>query len=98
MGASTWSLIFALSVTGWMRYAEASRLAPFEYVALLWPIRADVFIFRQNLSTSFVLAAPLILAGAAVAVVDKVTECEIHRSSSDGGAAPTEQDYRSYQR
>ncbi|MEP3453657.1 DMT family transporter [Tateyamaria sp.] len=52
------------------RYAEASRLAPFEYVALLWLILADVFIFRLSLSTSFALAAPLIFAGAAIAAAE----------------------------
>lgn len=60
-----------IAMTLAFRYAEASRLAPFEYVALLWPILADVFIFRLSLSTSFLLAAPLILAGAAIAASEK---------------------------
>lgn len=51
-------------------YAEASRLAPFEYVALLWPVLADMLIFRLPLSTSFVLALPLVLAGAAIAAAE----------------------------
>jgi drug/metabolite transporter (DMT)-like permease len=53
------------------RYAEASRLAPFEYVALLWPLLADLLIFRTQLSTAFLLAAPLILAGALFAAAEK---------------------------
>ncbi len=59
-----------IAMTLAFRYAEASRLAPFEYLALLWPILADVFLFRLSLSTSFVLAAPLILAGAAIAAAE----------------------------
>jgi len=53
------------------RYAEASRLAPFEYIALLWPLLADLFIFRLSVSSSFILAAPLILAGAVIAAAEK---------------------------
>lgn len=52
-------------------YAEASRLAPFEYVALMWPVLADLLIFRLPLSTSFLLALPLVLAGAAIAATEK---------------------------
>lgn len=59
-----------IAMTLAFRYAEASRLAPFEYVAMLWPILADVFIFRLSLSASFLLAAPLILAGAGIAAAE----------------------------
>jgi len=52
-------------------YAEAFRLAPFEYVALLWPVLADMLIFRLSLSTSFMLALPLVLAGAAIAAAER---------------------------
>ena len=52
-------------------YAEASRLAPFEYIALLWPVLADLLIFRLPLTSSFVIALPLVLTGAAVAAVEK---------------------------
>lgn len=56
-----------IAMTLAFRYAEASRLAPVEYIALLWPILADLFVFRLPLSTAFFLATPLILAGAVVA-------------------------------
>lgn len=59
-----------IAMTLAFRYAEASRLAPFEYVALMWPVLADLFLFRLSLSTSFILAAPLILAGAAIAAME----------------------------
>lgn len=51
-------------------YAEASRLAPFEYVALLWPVLADVLIFQLPLATSFLLALPLVLLGAGIAALE----------------------------
>lgn len=60
-----------IAMTLAFRYAEASRLAPFEYVALLWPFLADLFIFKLQLSTAFILAVPLILAGALFAAAEK---------------------------
>lgn len=59
-----------IAMTLSFRYAEASRLASYEYVALLWPLLADLLIFRLSLSASFLLAAPLVLAGAAVASIE----------------------------
>ncbi len=59
-----------IAMTLSFRYAEASRLAPFEYIALLWPILADLFIFRLALSDGFLLATPLVLAGALVAAME----------------------------
>lgn len=59
-----------IALTLSFRYTEASRLAPFEYLALLWPILADVFLFRVGVSTSFVIALPLILAGAAIGAAE----------------------------
>ncbi|MDD9910379.1 MAG: DMT family transporter [Ahrensia sp.] len=59
-----------IAMTLAFRYAEASRLAPFEYVALLWPIAADLLIFKLPLTTTFLLAAPLVLAGAGVAAFE----------------------------
>lgn len=60
-----------IAMTLAFRYAEASRLAPFEYVALLWPILADLFIFGVKLSTALLLAAPLILGGALFAASER---------------------------
>lgn len=59
-----------IAMTLAFRYAEASRLAPFEYVALMWPLLADLFIFKLALSTAFLLAAPLILSGALFAAAE----------------------------
>ncbi|MEM7198575.1 MAG: DMT family transporter, partial [Pseudomonadota bacterium] len=53
-----------IAMTLAFRYAEASRLAPVEYVALVWPVLADLFIFAIELSTAFFLAVPLVLIGA----------------------------------
>lgn len=60
-----------IAMTLAFRYAEASRLAPFEYVALLWPLLADLLIFRLELSTAFMFATPLILAGAVFAAAER---------------------------
>lgn len=55
-----------IAMTLAFRNTEASRLAPFEYVALVWPILADLLIFRFAIAPAFVLALPLVLAGAAM--------------------------------
>ena len=60
-----------IAMTLAFRHAEASRLAPFEYVALLWPLLADLLIFKLHLSISFLLAAPLILAGALFSAAER---------------------------
>lgn len=60
-----------IAMTLAFRYAEASRLAPFGYVALLWPLLADSFVFQLPLSTAFIYAAPLILLGAVVAAGER---------------------------
>lgn len=78
-GLTLWFLILSglfggfahIAMTLAFRYAEASRLAPFEYVALSWPLMADLLIFRLGLSASFILATPLILAGAAIAAAER---------------------------
>lgn len=53
-----------------LRYAEVSRLAPFEYVALIWPVLADLLIFGLPLSSGFVVALPLVLGGATLAALE----------------------------
>ncbi|MBN8413020.1 DMT family transporter [Halomonas denitrificans] len=53
-----------------LRFAEVSRLAPFEYIALIWPVLADVWLFGQPLSSGFLLALPLMLGGAALAAME----------------------------
>ena len=60
-----------IAMTLAFRYAEASRLAPFEYVSLLWLLLADLFIFEVEISTAFILAAPLILAGAFFSAIER---------------------------
>ncbi|WP_299969776.1 DMT family transporter [uncultured Roseobacter sp.] len=65
-----------IAMTLAFRYAEATRLAPFEYIALIWPILADLVIFRLPLSSSFVLALPLVLIGAALAAAERPRAAE----------------------
>jgi len=63
VGAGLFGGFAHIAMTLAFRHAEATRLAPFEYLALLWPLLADLLIFRLPLSTSFVLAVPLVLLG-----------------------------------
>lgn len=45
IGAGLFGGFAHIAMTVAFRYAEASRLAPFEYIALLWPILANLLIF-----------------------------------------------------
>ena len=67
-----------IAMTLSFRYAEASRLAPFEYVAFLWPVLAELFLFKLPLAASFLLAAPLILIGAAFATMESYKKADAH--------------------
>lgn len=59
-----------IAMTFAFRYTEASRLAPFEYIALVWPVLADLLIFRLPLAPAFFWALPLVLSGAAMAALE----------------------------
>lgn len=59
-----------IAMTLAFRYAEVSKLAPFEYVALVWPIAADWVLFGIPISSGFLLALPLMLAGVALASLE----------------------------
>lgn len=69
------------------RYAEVSRLAPYEYIALLWPVLADLLIFQIELSRAFMFATPLILLGAILASLERDSSqrliCKINRASKN---------------
>ncbi|AXQ96194.1 DMT family transporter (plasmid) [Cereibacter azotoformans] len=49
------------------RHAEAAALAPFEYLSILWAAAAGVLFFAEVPGATFLLAGPLILAGAVIA-------------------------------
>ncbi|MEM8979628.1 MAG: DMT family transporter [Pseudomonadota bacterium] len=70
IGAGLFGGFGHIALTLAFRHAEASRLAPFEYVALLWPVLADLMIFQVQLSTAFLFALPLILAGVIFAALE----------------------------
>lgn len=59
-----------IAMTLALRYAEASRLAPFEYIALVWPVLADWVLFGIPVSSGFLLALPLMLSGVALAAME----------------------------
>ncbi|GAA6182728.1 DMT family transporter [Shimia sp. NS0008-38b] len=60
-----------IAMTLAFRFAQATRLAPFEYIALIWLVLADLMIFGQSLSTAFFVALPLVLGGAVIAAVER---------------------------
>jgi drug/metabolite transporter (DMT)-like permease len=59
-----------IAMTLAFRHTEASLLAPFEYLAIVWPVLADLFIFSVPVSPAFVVAMPLVLAGAGMAAME----------------------------
>ncbi|GIT93180.1 permease [Jannaschia pagri] len=72
IGAGLFGGFAHIAMTLAFRYAEASRLAPFEYVALLWPVLADLLLFRQPLSVTFFWAGALIVGAAVIAAKEPV--------------------------
>lgn len=68
------------------RVAEASRLAPFEYVTLLWAVMADLALFGSPLGPSFLVALPLVLSGA----VSAASEGRPSRSAAKNALPPQE--------
>ena len=70
-----------IAMTLAFKYAEASRLAPFEYTALIWALLADFVIFDLKLSTTFILAAPMVLLGITLASVE--TRLKPNHSTSE---------------
>lgn len=59
-----------IAMTLALGYAEASRLAPYEYIALVWPVLADWLLFDLPVSSSFLLALPLLLGGVGLATLE----------------------------
>lgn len=49
------------------KYAEASAMAPFEYLSILWAASFGYLLFHEVPSATLALAAPLIVAGAVYA-------------------------------
>ena len=56
-----------IAMTLAFKYAEASLLAPFEYLTLVWAGMIDLWWFNTGLGWAFFSALPLVLAGAAIA-------------------------------
>lgn len=56
-----------LLMTVSFNYAEASALAPYEYLSILWAVLMGVVFFSEVPNLFFYLAMPLILVGAIVA-------------------------------
>lgn len=56
-----------IAMTLAFRYAEASLLAPFEYLTILWAAAIGAAVFAEIPGASFLIAAPLVVAGALLA-------------------------------
>ena len=50
-----------------LKLAEASAIAPFEYLTLIWAVLTDLLLFGTPVGPAFFLAVPLLLTGAGVA-------------------------------
>lgn len=59
-----------IAMTLALRYADVSRLAPFEYIALLWPVLADAWLFGLPVSGGFLMALPFLLGGVGLATLE----------------------------
>lgn len=75
-GAASFALLIGTGLAGGLahilmtlsfRHAEASALAPFEYMSVLWAVALGFAFFAEVPSLAFLLAGPLILVGAFVA-------------------------------
>ena len=56
-----------IAMTLAFKYAEASLLAPFEYLTILWAAVAGAVLFAEVPGLSFMIAAPLVVTGAVLA-------------------------------
>ncbi|MEM6847516.1 MAG: DMT family transporter [Pseudomonadota bacterium] len=56
-----------IAMTLSFKYAEASILAPFEYLSILWAAILGLLLFAEVPALTFLLAAPLVIGGAVLA-------------------------------
>lgn len=71
-----------IAMTLCFRYAEASRLVAFEYIALLRPVLAELLIFGLPISTNL----PLVLGGAVIAAAERQSPKHVERREPPGTA------------
>jgi drug/metabolite transporter (DMT)-like permease len=55
-----------IAMTLSFKLAEASALAPFEYLTLIWAVLTDLYLFHTPIGPAFLMALPLLLAGAMI--------------------------------
>lgn len=74
--AAIWTLLILTGLFGGaahiamtlaFKYAEASLLAPFEYLTILWAAAIGAALFAEIPGLTFLIAAPLVVAGAVLA-------------------------------
>lgn len=66
-----------ITMTLAFRYTEASRLAPFQYIALIWAVLTDLLVFHQPLAPAFAFALPMVLGGAILAAMERTRKKEV---------------------
>lgn len=65
-----------IAMTVSFRLAEASAMAPFEYLTLIWAVIAGLVLLGEVPGAVFLLAAPLIIGGALVAAPPRSAEAK----------------------
>lgn len=70
VGSGLFGGLAHIAMTLAFRHAEASRLAPLDYVSLLWVVLADMLIFGSRLAATFLPALALLLIGAALPMIE----------------------------
>ncbi len=63
IGAGLFGGFAHIAMTLSFKYAEASKLAPFDYLSLIWAISTGFLIFGDLPTVSFYFALPFILCG-----------------------------------
>lgn len=74
--AQQWFLLIAIGLIGGIaqismtlafKYAEASAMAPYDYLSIIWAVVIGVVVFADVPNAAFWIAMPLILCGAVIA-------------------------------
>ncbi|MGJ8529685.1 DMT family transporter [Maritalea sp.] len=64
VGAGIFGGFAHIAVTISFKHAEASKLAPFDYLSLIWAVGVGLLVFNELPGASFYFALPFILGGA----------------------------------
>ncbi|MCX5515193.1 EamA family transporter [Kaistia algarum] len=91
-----WPLLVGCGVAGGIgqvlltqsyRYGEASLVAPFEYVSMIWAIAVGIFLF-SNLPTATMLVGSAIVIGSGMFVIFREHRLGVRRSREEASKTP----------